>query len=81
MVRSSRRPSSVPEISMGPVPGSRENENERRVKLLSTRTTLLSWAAVGAPRSVICSRPSSRSSKPSSRGVVWPTEKPIFSPR
>jgi len=38
-------------------------------------------AALDAPSSSICSRPSSCSSKPSSVGTVWLTLNPIFSPR
>ena len=54
-----RRPSTVPPISMGPVPGSMENWNDRTSKALSTCTAVCRRAAVVAPSSVIWMRPSS----------------------
>ena len=77
----SRRPSTVPRTSIGPVPGSSENSNACSVKALSTCADVWSVAAVVAPSSDICSRPSSSSRNPSSFATVWLTVKPIFSPR
>ena len=82
-VRSSRRPSlpSAPFTDTAPVPGSSEKAKECSAKALSTRAEVWMRAALVAPRSAIWSWPSSCSSKPSLVVTVWPTMKPIFSPR
>ncbi len=61
VVSSSRRPPfpSVPLTSTAPVPGSSENEKDRRAKALSTRASVRMRAAVEAPSSVIWIWPSS----------------------
>ena len=50
------RPSSVPLISVGPVPGSSEKEKERRLNWRSTRAVVRTRASELAPSSVICRR-------------------------
>ena len=80
-VRSSRRPSTVPFTATAPVPGSSEKAKDLSAKAWSTIAEVWMRAAVVAPSSAIWSWPSSWSSKPSLVGTVWPTMKPIFSPR
>ncbi len=81
IVSESVRPFNVPLTETGPVPGSREKSNDRSSNARSTRAVVRMMAGVVAPRSDICRRPSSCSSNPSSVAMVWPTVKPIFSPR
>ena len=78
---SGSRRRACPRPRSGRCRGRARTSNDFSAKAWSTRAVVFSTAALVAPSSDICRRPSSCSSNPSSFGRICPTVNPIFSPR